>query len=266
MTAQRLVLATHEDARKPRPWEARLVSFLAAAHARRAFLRAGMGSDPTPSQTPALLFLCAIRKEGPPRRGAGGFPRCQECVFFSIFPLQHSAADPPPRHHIFLISTMELKVISVDKPGDMNFILGQAHFIKTVEDIYEAVVTANAKIEFGLAFCEASGPALVRYAGNKTSLIELATKNAAALGCGHSFILFLEGGFPINILNQIKDLAEVCTIHCATANPVQVIVAETEQGRGILGVIDGVSPKGIETDADITARKSFLRAIGYKQS
>lgn len=161
---------------------------------------------------------------------------------------------------------MELKVISVEKPEEMNFILGQAHFIKTVEDMHEAVVTANAKIEFGLAFCEASGPALVRSAGNKQSLIDLATRNAAAIGCGHAFILFLEGGFPINILNQIKSLAEVCTIYCATANPVQVIVAETEQGRGILGVVDGVCPKGIEAEADIRARKSFLRAIGYKQS
>ena len=161
---------------------------------------------------------------------------------------------------------MELSVVSVDKPGDMNFILGQSHFIKTVEDLYEAVVSANAKIEFGLAFCEASGPAIVRFAGNKPSLIDLAKKNAAAIGCGHSFILFLEGGFPINVLNQVKGLAEVCTIFCATSNPVQVVVAQTEQGRGILGVIDGVRPKGIETDADIAARTSFLRAIGYKLS
>ncbi len=161
---------------------------------------------------------------------------------------------------------MELKVITVEKPADMNFILGQSHFIKTVEDLYEAVVTANAKIEFGLAFCEASGPSLVRHAGNKQSLIDLATKNAKKIGCGHSFILFMEGGFPINILNQVKNLAEVCTIYCATANPVQVIVAESDQGRGILGVIDGNPPKGVEADTDIAARKSFLRAIGYKQS
>lgn len=161
---------------------------------------------------------------------------------------------------------MELSIVAVEKPADMNFILGQSHFIKTVEDLYEAIVCANAKIEFGLAFCEASGPALVRYVGNKQSLIDLATKNATKIGCGHSFILFMEGGFPINILNQIKGLMEVCTIFCATSNSVQVVVAQTEQGRGILGVIDGISPKGIETEADIATRKSFLRAIGYKQS
>lgn len=161
---------------------------------------------------------------------------------------------------------MDLKVISVEKPDDMNFILGQAHFIKTVEDIYEAIVSVNSKIEFGLAFCEASGPALVRFVGNKQSLIDIATSNAKNIGCGHSFILFMEGGFPINILNQIKNLTEVCTIYCATANPVQVIVAETEQGRGILGVIDGVSPKGIESEKDVSIRKDFLRKIGYKFS
>jgi adenosine/AMP kinase len=161
---------------------------------------------------------------------------------------------------------MELRVIPVQKPDDMNFVLGQAHFIKTVEDMVEAVVTTNGAIKFGLAFCEASGPALVRFAGNKQPLIDLAVANATAIGCGHSFILFLEGGFPINILNQVKGLAEVCTIYCATANPVQVVVAETEQGRGILGVVDGISPKGVETDNDIRVRTSFLRAIGYKQS
>jgi adenosine/AMP kinase len=161
---------------------------------------------------------------------------------------------------------MELKVVPIDKPADMNVILGQAHFIKTVEDLHEAVVCANAKLKFGLAFCEASGPALIRTAGNAPSLVALAASNAAAIGAGHAFILFLEDGFPINILNQVKSLAEVCTIFCATANSVEVVVAETAQGRGILGVIDGVSPKGVEQEADVTARKSFLRAIGYKQS
>ena len=161
---------------------------------------------------------------------------------------------------------MELKLIAIDKPAEMNFILGQAHFIKTVEDLHEAIVSTNAKIEFGLAFCEASGPALVRRSGNKQSLIDLAVKNAASIGCGHTFILFLEGGFPINVLNQVKGLAEVCSIFCATANAVQVVVAESPQGRGILGVIDGVSPAGIETDDDARARRAFLRTIGYKQS
>ncbi len=159
---------------------------------------------------------------------------------------------------------MEIKVIPVEKPADMNFIFGQAHFIKTVEDMYETVVSSNSGLEFGLAFCEASGPALVRFIGNKQSLIDLAVANAKAIGCGHTFILFMEKGFPINILNQIKSLSEVCTIYCATANPVQVVVAETEQGRGVLGVVDGVSPKGVESEKDISARKDFLRKIGYK--
>jgi len=159
---------------------------------------------------------------------------------------------------------MELKTFSIEKPADMNFILGQAHFIKTVEDIYEAVVSTNPSMKFGLAFCESSGPALVRHIGNDQKLIEIAQKNAMKLGCGHSFILFMESGFPVNILNAIKIIPEVCNIFCATANPVEVIVAETEQGRGILGVIDGMKSKGIETEADIKFRKEFLRKIGYK--
>ncbi len=159
---------------------------------------------------------------------------------------------------------MELKVIKIDKPAEMNFILGQAHFIKTVEDIYEAIVSTVPSMKFGLAFCESSGPALVRFIGTDEKLIELAQKNAMNLSCGHCFILFMEGGFPINILNVIKMVPEVCNIYCATANPVEVIVAELEQGRGILGVIDGMASKGIETDADIKTRKEFLRMIGYK--
>lgn len=161
---------------------------------------------------------------------------------------------------------MELNTVSIEKPADMNFILGQSHFIKTVEDIYEIVVSTNPSMKFGLAFCESSGPALVRYIGNDQKLIEIAQKNAMKLGCGHSFILFMESGFPVNILNAIKNVTEVCNIYCATANPVEVIVAETEQGRGILGVIDGMKSKGIETDADIKYRKEFLRKIGYKLS
>src|SRR5208283_4521747 len=160
---------------------------------------------------------------------------------------------------------MELKTIQIEKPADMNFILGQSHFIKTVEDLYEAIVTTNPSMKFGIAFCEASGPALVRYAGNDQTLINDAVKNASMLSCGHSFIIFMENGFPLNILHVIKNVPEVCTIFCATANPVEVIVAETEQGRGILGVIDGASPKGVETDADKTWRHDFLRKIGYKR-
>jgi len=146
----------------------------------------------------------------------------------------------------------------------MNFILGQAQFIKTVEDLYEAIVQTVPGMKFGIGFCESSGPALVRYAGNDARLIELAQQNALALSCGHSFIVFMEGGYPINILNTIKNVPEVCRVFCATANPVEVIVAETEQGRGILGLIDGVKSRGIETEADVKARKEFLRKIGYK--
>jgi len=159
---------------------------------------------------------------------------------------------------------MEIKVVRIEKPEDLNFILGQSHFIKTVEDLHEAIVQTVPGMKFGIAFCESSGPALVRYTGNEPRLIELAQKNALALSAGHVFIIFIEGGFPINILNTIKDLHEVCRIFCATANPVEVIIAETEQGRGILGVIDGMKTKGIETDTDIQNRKALLRKIGYK--
>ncbi|HEY5615714.1 MAG TPA: adenosine-specific kinase [Bacteroidota bacterium] len=159
---------------------------------------------------------------------------------------------------------MELKTVTIEKPEATNFILGHSHFIKTVEDIYEAVVQTNPQMKFGVGFCEASGPALVRWVGNDQNLTELAKKNAMNLSCGHCFIVFMENGFPINILNAIKNLPEVCTIFCATANPVEVVIAETEQGRGILGVIDGLKTKGIETEADIKTRKEFLRKIGYK--
>lgn len=159
---------------------------------------------------------------------------------------------------------MELKTVKIEKSADLNFILGQSHFIKTVEDLYEAIVQTVPGMKFGIAFCESSGPALVRYAGNQPTLIELAQKNALALSCGHCFIIFIEGGFPINILNTIKNVPEVCRIFCATANATEVIVAETDQGRGILGVIDGVKTKGIETEADIKSRKELLRKFGYK--
>ena len=159
---------------------------------------------------------------------------------------------------------MELKIVKIEKPEEMNFILGQSHFIKTVEDLHEAIVQTVPGMKFGIGFCESSGPALVRYAGNDARLIELAQQNALALSCGHAFIVFMEGGFPVNILNTIKSVPEVCRIFCATANPVEVIVAETEQGRGILGVIDGVKTKGIEAEADIQSRKELLRKIGYK--
>jgi adenosine/AMP kinase len=159
---------------------------------------------------------------------------------------------------------MELSTIRIDKPEEMNFILGQSHFIKTVEDIYEAVVQAHSQIQFGVAFCEASGPALVRWAGNNAPLVDLAKKNALSLASGHCFILFLEQGFPLNILNAVQNVPEVCRIFCATANPTEVIIAETEQGRGILGVIDGLKTNGVETEKDIEDRKALLRTIGYK--
>ncbi len=160
---------------------------------------------------------------------------------------------------------MELQAVKIEKPEETNFILGQSHFIKTVEDIHEAVVTNVPGIKFGLAFSEASGKCLIRWSGTDDTLIELAKKNAEAIGAGHSFILFLgEGFYPINILNTIKNVPEVARIFCATANPVEVIVAETEQGRGILGVVDGFSPKGVEDQEGISWRKDFLRMIGYK--
>jgi uncharacterized protein len=160
---------------------------------------------------------------------------------------------------------MELKTVRIDKPEDINFILGQSHFIKTVEDLYEALISTVPGIKFGLAFCESSGPALVRWAGTDDAMLDLAQRNAIALSAGHCFVIFLGPGFfPINVLNTVKAVPEVCRIYCATANPVEVILAETEQGRGILGVVDGIASKGIEGEADIAWRKDFLRKIGYK--
>ncbi len=159
---------------------------------------------------------------------------------------------------------MDLETVKIDNPDELNLILGQSHFIKTVEDLQEALITAVPGIEFGLAFCEASGPALVRAAGTSDELTDLAKANAMALSTGHVFIIFLGNAFPINVLNAVKSVPEVCRIYCATANPVEVVVAETEQGRGVLGVIDGVKTKGIETEADAEQRHAFLRQIGYK--
>lgn len=160
---------------------------------------------------------------------------------------------------------MNLSFVSIEKPEVTNFILGQSHFIKTVEDIHEALVNAVPGIKFGLAFCEASGACLIRLSGTAPAMVDLARRNAEAIGAGHSFIIFLGSGFyPVNVLNTVKSVPEVCRVFCATANPVQVILAGTEQGRAILGVVDGASPKGIEDDAGITWRKGFLRMIGYK--
>src|SRR5512139_3477285 len=160
---------------------------------------------------------------------------------------------------------MQIESVRIEKSDDVNFILGQSHFIKTVEDMHEALVTAVPGIKFGLAFCEASGKCLIRWSGTDEAMIALAQKNAQAIGAGHSFILFLgEGFYPINILNTVKNVPEVARIFCATANPVEVVVAQTGQGRGILGVVDGSSPQGVEDEEGINWRKGFLRMIGYK--
>jgi uncharacterized protein len=160
---------------------------------------------------------------------------------------------------------MNLTIVKIEKPEAVNFILGQTHFIKSVEDIHEALVGAVPGIKFGIAFCEASGKRLVRWSGTEPAMIELAKKNAQAIGAGHSFIVFLgEGYFPVNVLNALKAVPEVCRIFCATANPTDVVIAVTDQGRGIIGVVDGFTPQGTEGEADIAWRKSFLRQIGYK--
>jgi adenosine/AMP kinase len=159
---------------------------------------------------------------------------------------------------------MDIQTVAIQKPDDVNFILGQSHFIKTVEDLHEALAGSMPGIKFGLAFCEASGPSLVRWSGNAEAMIDLAKKNALALSAGHAFLIFLENCFPVNVLNAVKAVPEVCRIFCATANPVEVVVAETEQGRGILGVIDGLRTKGVEGETEIAARKDMLRKFGYK--
>ncbi len=159
---------------------------------------------------------------------------------------------------------MELRTVPIEKPDDLNCILGQAHFIKTVEDLHETLAQAGPHLHFGLAFCESSGPRLVRRSGNDEALVRLAVSNALGIAAGHSFIIFIEGGFPVSVLNALKAVPEVCRIFCATANPVEVVVAETEQGRAILGVVDGGPPLGVETEEDVIERKALLRRFGYK--
>ncbi len=159
---------------------------------------------------------------------------------------------------------IELHEVTIEKPEELNVILGQSHFIKTVEDLHEALVGAMPQLRFGIAFCEASGPRLIRRSGNDPELVELAARNAQSIAAGHSFIVFLRDGFPVNVLNQIKLVPEVCRIYCATANPLSVLIAQTASGRGIVGVIDGEPPLGIETEDDVAARKQLLRQIGYK--
>lgn len=161
---------------------------------------------------------------------------------------------------------LEFKTVKVEPPKDCNIIIGQAHFIKTAEDLYEALVNAVPTIKFGLGFCESSGPCLVRHEGNDPELRRLAAEKAYEISCGHSFIIIIKNAYPINVLDKIKAVPEVCTIHAATANPLEIVIAETEQGRGIMGVIDGSHSKGIETEEDIKERREFLRKIGYKLS
>ncbi|MEM3459321.1 MAG: adenosine-specific kinase [Candidatus Bathyarchaeia archaeon] len=159
---------------------------------------------------------------------------------------------------------MEFKTVKVEVPKDCNVILGMAHFIKTVEDLYEALVNAVPNIKFGIGFCESSGPCLVRHEGNDEELRRLAAEKAFEIACGHSFLIFIKEAYPINVLDKIKKVPEVCTIYAATANPLEVIIVETEQGRGIVGVVDGFKSKGVEKTEDVKARKEFLRKIGYK--
>jgi adenosine/AMP kinase len=159
---------------------------------------------------------------------------------------------------------VDIEAVTIDKPEELNMILGQAHFIKTLEDLYEVLAASSPQLRFGIAFCESSGPRLVRRAGNDDELIELAVRNARAVGAGHSFVVFLRNGYPLSVLNAIKQVPEVCRVICATANAVQVLVVETELGRGIVGVVDGEPPLGVETDVDAAQRHELLRRIGYK--
>ena len=162
------------------------------------------------------------------------------------------------------MSGLELSVVPIENPDALNVIVGQSHFIKTVEDLHEALTGSSPHLRFGLAFCEASGKRLVRTSGNDDDLVALATVNALAIGAGHVFVLFLKEGFPVNVVNTISQVPEVLTLYCATANPLEVVVAETAQGRGVLGVVDGETPLGVETSADIADRVALLRMIGYK--
>jgi uncharacterized protein len=159
---------------------------------------------------------------------------------------------------------MELSAIAIVKPDDVNVIVGQAHFIKTVEDLHEVFAAVSSQLRFGIAFCESSGPRLVRRSGNDAALVDLATRNASAIGAGHCFVALLREGFPMSVLNQVKQVPEVCNVFCATANPVEILVAKTEAGRGIVGVIDGGVPLGVEKDEDVKERKELLRKLGYK--
>lgn len=226
---------------------------------RGAVLATGLPEPKAPAVTPA--------ENG---RGASGDDVLQpvRMIVDVVEPVTRTElSELPSRQHSddILVVPMELKAIALEIPTNGNIVVGQAHFIKTVEDIYEAIVNTVPQMKFGVAFCEASGPCLIRVDGNDEELKALATRNAEAIGAGHTFVVAMRDGYPINVLGRIKDVPEVCNLFCATANPVQVIVAENQQGRGILGVIDGAAPKGVESADDAAARASFLRKIGYKR-
>ena len=159
---------------------------------------------------------------------------------------------------------MNLSSVAIEKPDDLNVVIGQAHFVKTVEDLYEALVGSSPHLRFGVAFCEASGPRLVRRSGNDADLIELATRNAQLIGAGHCFVVLLREGYPVNVLNALKAVPEVCTIYCATANPLEIVIAESDLGRAVVGVVDGSPPLGVESEDDVAERMALLRTIGYK--
>lgn len=217
-----------------------------SCHVIHRYLRAGARPEPFVLTLPSAA-VCGLREgEGPSGPGTGGLP-----------PLNRGAAGTHPQH-------MAITAVRIDKPEGMNVIIGQTHFIKTVEDLHEALAGTSPHLRFGLAFCEASGPRLIRHSGNDQDLTELAVKNAQAIGAGHAFVIFLREGYPVNVLGAIKQVPEVCTIFCATANPVELLIASTELGRGIVGVIDGGRPRGVETAKDQAERRALLRDLGYK--
>jgi uncharacterized protein len=215
---------------------------------------------------PARKWFFAKREAGQPPPSGLAAPQelWQSISFRSVRRPSARGAGSVPRWRAGGGAVVQILAVPIDTPDDVNVIIGQSHFIKTIEDLYEAMVAASPQIEFGIAFCEASGPRLVRRSGNASDLVARAVEAALTIGCGHCFVVMLRKAFPVNVLNAVKAVGEVCSVFCATANPVEVLVAETGRGRGVLGVVDGSPPLGVETDADERDRKSFLRRIGYK--
>ena len=239
----------------------------AGAHARHAQRRVELAHPGRQLGNAHVVVVADVRRRAHPRHPVAiGLARHRDAVGEIERPVVDSGEDVAVQidHGTSEGGGMELRTVVIDKPDDLNVIVGQAHFIKTVEDLHEALAGTSPHLRFGLAFNEASGPRLVRRSGNDDELVELATRNALALGAGHVFVIFVREGFPVNVLNQVKQVPEVCTIHCATANPVAIVIAETEAGRGIVGVIDGAPPLGVENEEHVAERKGLLRAIGYK--